>query len=182
VKQPIKMVPGASGQPEGINQLLAGIKPGEKRHGTIPYYLGFGETGERVMPAYATMVFDVEAVSIVTKSAALERDIKMLKIEDEVVGTGPEAKEGTTAELHYTGMFPDGKKFDSSHDRNQTFTVKVGAGQVIRGFDLGILGMKVGGKRRVSIPADLGYGARGAGGVIPPNQDLVFEIELISVK
>jgi len=106
----------------------------------------------------------------------------MITIEEEKIGDGDEAKDGARVEIHYTGSFPDGKKFDSSLDRNQTFAFKLGAGEVIKGFDMGISGMKVGGKRKITIPSELGYGARGAGGVIPPNQTLVFDIELISVK
>jgi FKBP-type peptidyl-prolyl cis-trans isomerase len=181
-KQPAKLACGSPGLPKGINQAIEGIKAGEKRHAVVPYTLGFGANGAQGIPPYATLVLDVEAVSVTPRAEAIARDIKMLKIEEVTPGTGAEAKDGDTVEVHYTGMFPDGKKFDSSLDRNQTFKVKVGAGQVIRGFDLGILGMKVGGKRKVSIPADLGYGARGAGNTIPPNQDLVFEIELVSVK
>jgi len=105
----------------------------------------------------------------------------MITIDEQLEGSGDSAKDGDKVEIHYTGSFPDGKKFDSSLDRNQTFSFKLGAGQVIKGFDMGILGMKVGGKRKITIPSDLGYGSRGAGTVIPPDQDLVFEIELISV-
>jgi len=189
-KHPATPVMGSKKLPPGINLALDGIKVGEKRHAVIPFGLAYGETGQRVMPRYATLVLDLEAVSIMPKAQVIERDrlarekdLKMLKIEEEVVGTGAEAKDGDSVEVHYTGTFPDGKKFDSSHDRNQTLPVQVGMGQVIRGFDLGILGMKVGGKRKVTIPPELGYGAKGAGGgVIPPNQTLIFEIELVSVK
>lgn len=106
----------------------------------------------------------------------------MITIEELAPGDGPEATDGDTVEIHYDGTFPDGKPFDSSRDRGKTFSFKIGAGQVIKGFDMATLGMKAGQKRRVTIPSELGYGARGAGGVIPPNQTLVFEIELISIK
>jgi len=106
-----------------------------------------------------------------------------LKYFDHVVGTGEEAVNGMTVEMHYTGwLWEDGKrgeKFDSSHDRNQTFKFQLGAGRVIKGWDEGILGMKVGGKRELIIPPELGYGARGAGNVIPPNATLNFEVEFI---
>jgi FKBP-type peptidyl-prolyl cis-trans isomerase len=105
-----------------------------------------------------------------------------LKYTDLQVGEGEEAKSGHTVNVHYTGWLTDGKKFDSSHDRRQPFSFKLGAGQVIRGWDEGVAGMKVGGKRKLTIPADLGYGARGAGGAIPPNATLVFEVELLGVK
>ena len=104
-----------------------------------------------------------------------------LEIEDQVVGEGDEALAGQTVEVHYTGWLVDGTKFDSSHDRNQTFSFKLGAGQVIPGWDQGVAGMKVGGIRKLTIPPSLGYGERGAGGVIPPNATLIFKVELISV-
>jgi len=105
-----------------------------------------------------------------------------LKYVDLQVGQGEEAKAGQTVNVHYTGWLTDGKKFDSSLDRRSPFSFKLGGGQVIRGWDEGVAGMKVGGKRKLMIPSKLGYGARGAGGVIPPDADLVFEVELLKVK
>ena len=105
-----------------------------------------------------------------------------LEIEDQIVGDGEEAIAGQTVEVHYTGWLTDGTKFDSSHDRNQTFSFKLGAGQVIAGWDQGVAGMKIGGTRKLTIPSDLGYGERGAGGVIPPNATLVFKVELIGLS
>lgn len=105
-----------------------------------------------------------------------------LKIEDLKKGTGAEAVAGKTVTVHYTGWLTDGKKFDSSLDRGQPFTFALGAGQVIRGWDQGVAGMKVGGKRKLTIPSSLGYGERGAGGVIPPNATLVFDVELLGVN
>jgi FKBP-type peptidyl-prolyl cis-trans isomerase len=105
-----------------------------------------------------------------------------LEIEDQIVGEGDEAVAGQTVEVHYTGWLTDGTKFDSSHDRNQTFSFKLGGGQVIAGWDQGVAGMKIGGARKLTIPADLGYGERGAGGVIPPNATLVFKVELIGLS
>ncbi|HRK01400.1 MAG TPA: FKBP-type peptidyl-prolyl cis-trans isomerase [Oligoflexia bacterium] len=105
-----------------------------------------------------------------------------LKIEDSKVGDGTEAKAGNMVTVHYTGWLTDGKKFDSSLDRNNPFSFKLGAGQVIRGWDEGVAGMKIGGKRKLTIPPEMGYGAAGAGGVIPPNATLVFEVELLGVK
>ncbi len=105
-----------------------------------------------------------------------------LEIEDQIVGDGEEAIAGQTVEVHYTGWLVDGTKFDSSHDRNQTFSFKLGGGQVIAGWDQGVAGMKIGGTRKLTIPPDLGYGERGAGGVIPPNATLVFKVELIGLS
>lgn len=105
-----------------------------------------------------------------------------LQMEDTKVGTGAEAVQGKTVVVHYTGKLTDGKKFDSSLDRNQPFSFSLGAGQVIKGWDMGIVGMKVGGKRTLKIPSNLAYGERGAGGVIPPNAELVFDVELLEVR
>lgn len=109
-----------------------------------------------------------------------------LKYKDEVVGTGPEAKAGQNVSVHYTGWLDQngqkGKKFDSSRDRGQPFSFSLGGGQVIAGWDQGVAGMKVGGKRTLLIPPELGYGARGAGGVIPPNATLLFDVELLGVR
>ena len=108
-----------------------------------------------------------------------------LQYEDTVLGTGAIAKAGQHVSVHYTGwLFNDGvqgAKFDSSKDRGQPFTFGLGAGQVIKGWDEGVQGMSVGGTRRLIIPAALGYGARGAGGVIPPNATLIFDVELLGV-
>ncbi|ARU32860.1 peptidylprolyl isomerase [Sulfuriferula sp. AH1] len=102
--------------------------------------------------------------------------------EDTTVGTGATATAGQTVTVHYTGWLTNGTKFDSSKDRHQPFSFHLGAGEVIRGWDEGVAGMKVGGTRKLTIPPQLGYGARGAGGVIPPNATLVFEVELLGVK
>lgn len=104
-----------------------------------------------------------------------------LIIEDLVVGDGAEASKGKDITVHYTGWLTDGTKFDSSLDRRQPLTITLGVGQVIRGWDEGFDGMKVGGKRKLTIPPEMAYGARGAGGVIPPNATLVFEVELLRV-
>ena len=109
-----------------------------------------------------------------------------LRYEDAKIGTGDEAVSGKTVDVHYTGWLNDegrkGKKFDSSVDRGSPFSFPLGAGRVIKGWDEGVAGMRVGGKRTLMIPPELGYGARGAGGVIPPNADLIFEVELLNVK
>ena len=105
-----------------------------------------------------------------------------LKCETLTVGQGEEAKNGHTVKVHYTGWLMDGTKFDSSVDRNQPFSFKLGGGQVIQGWEKGVLGMKVGEKRQLIIPPELGYGSRGAGGVIPPNATLKFDVELLGVS
>jgi len=105
-----------------------------------------------------------------------------LQYEDITVGTGAEAVAGKSVEVHYVGTLTDGKKFDSSRDSGQKFSFPLGAGRVIKGWDEGVAGMKIGGVRKLIIPANLGYGASGAGGVIPPNATLLFEVELFSVK
>jgi FKBP-type peptidyl-prolyl cis-trans isomerase len=101
---------------------------------------------------------------------------------DIVTGTGPTAAAGQTVKVHYTGWLTNGKKFDSSVDRGEPFSFHLGAGQVIKGWDEGVAGMKVGGKRQLRIPPDLGYGSRGAGGVIPADSTLIFDVELLGVQ
>jgi len=105
-----------------------------------------------------------------------------LQIEEIEVGSGAEATGGQTVTVHYTGWLTDGTKFDSSVDRGNPFQFPLGAGMVIKGWDQGVAGMKIGGKRKLTIPPELGYGASGAGGVIPPNATLVFEVELLEVS
>jgi FKBP-type peptidyl-prolyl cis-trans isomerase FkpA len=105
-----------------------------------------------------------------------------LKYEDLAAGEGTTAEVGRTVSVHYTGWLTDGTRFDSSLDRDEPFRFPLGRGRVIRGWDEGVVGMRVGGRRRLTLPAHLGYGAAGAGGVIPPHATLVFEIELLEVQ
>ena len=105
-----------------------------------------------------------------------------LKYEDTAVGEGDIAKAGQRVSVHYTGWLENGTKFDSSKDRNQPFDFNLGAGQVIKGWDEGVAGMQVGGARKLTIPSQLGYGAAGAGGVIPPNATLIFDVELLAIS
>jgi FKBP-type peptidyl-prolyl cis-trans isomerase FkpA len=116
-------------------------------------------------------------------------NVTSLQVSDATVGSGAEAKSGNTVTVHYTGWLYDpkapekhGKKFDSSKDHGEPFEFKLGAGMVIRGWDQGVAGMKIGGKRTLIIPSELGYGSRGAGSAIPPNATLVFDVELLAVR
>ncbi|HEY8124505.1 FKBP-type peptidyl-prolyl cis-trans isomerase [Methylocystis sp.] len=132
--------------------------------------------------AVASLALTVDARA----EAEMTKSVTGLQYKDAKVGTGATPKIGQTAVMHYTGWLYNngekGKKFDSSHDRGQPFEFRLGQGQVIKGWDEGVEGMKVGGKRTLVIPPDLGYGARGAGGVIPPNAWLIFDVELVGVK
>jgi FKBP-type peptidyl-prolyl cis-trans isomerase len=105
-----------------------------------------------------------------------------LQMDDTKVGTGAEAQAGKTVTVHYVGTLTNGSKFDSSRDRGEGFTFRLGARQVIQGWDEGVAGMKVGGVRKLTIPPEMGYGARGYPPVIPPNSTLIFEVELLDVK
>ncbi|MDP2153220.1 MAG: FKBP-type peptidyl-prolyl cis-trans isomerase [Methylotenera sp.] len=127
--------------------------------------------------------------STVKEVKAMSEQVKELQKIDTLVGEGREAEPGFNVTVHYTGWLYDpsaqdgkGKKFDSSVDRKEPFVFFLGGGQVIQGWDEGFAGMKIGGKRTLVIPSEMGYGARGAGGVIPPNADLIFDVELLGVK
>jgi FKBP-type peptidyl-prolyl cis-trans isomerase FkpA len=137
-------------------------------------------TQKKIIAAVAGLIIIVGAL-FVFKGKKLS-DVADLKIEDVQVGNGTEAIKGKRVTVHYTGWLTDGKKFDSSHDHQSPFTFLLGEGRVIPGWDKGLIGMKVGGKRRLNIPSTLGYGPTGVGGVIPPNATLVFEIELLNVE
>ena len=109
-------------------------------------------------------------------------DINGVQVEVISEGSGNEVKPGNTVSIHYTGFLTDGTKFDSSVDRNMPFETKIGVGQVIKGWDMGVVGMKKGEKRKLTIPSDFAYGPYGAGDVIPPNADLIFEVELLEIQ
>ncbi|BBU61257.1 hypothetical protein MSC49_11920 [Methylosinus sp. C49] len=138
------------------------------------------------LPALAALALVAAPLPALAQSSATTTTATGIKITDTKVGTGSGAEPGQMLKMHYTGWVSQngakGKKFDSSLDRGQPFEFRLSAGQVIAGWDQGILGMKVGGKRTLVIPPELGYGARGAGGVIPPNATLIFDVELIEIK
>jgi peptidylprolyl isomerase len=165
---------------KGWDEGVATMKVGGKRELLIPGDLAYGERGRGgVIPPNATLLFEVELLGVMKKTdSGLEyRDIK--------VGDGRSPKTGQTCVMHYTGWLwqnSKGKKFDSSLDRGEPFPFAIGKRQVIAGWDEGVSTMKVGGKRELLIPSELGYGARGAGRDIPPNAALLFEVELLEVK
>lgn len=171
----------------GWDEGVQGMQPGGKRKLTIPPALAYGEDGAGgVIPPNATLVFEVELLEV---EAPLDMSMKDphttasgLVYEDIVLGSGALAKAGQHVAVHYTGWLTDGSKFDSSKDRGEPFAFPLGGRRVIAGWDEGVAGMKVGGTRKLIIPPALGYGARGAGGVIPPNATLVFEVELLDVQ
>lgn len=126
---------------------------------------------------------NVDTTATVTTPTPIAVDADQFEIKVLKEGAGAQIKAGQTAEVHYVGTLKsNGTKFDSSYDRKETFSFKLGAGEVIQGWDKGVEGMKIGEKRKLTIPASLGYGASGAGGVIPPNATLVFEVELVSIR
>ncbi len=177
------------GWEEGIGLL----REGSKARLVIPPNLAYGETGagNGIIPPNSTLTFDVELIEIMAGSPEAPTDVtgaelttteSGLQYYDLQPGTGPSPGPGQTAVVHYTGWLQDGTKFDSSLDRGEPFEFAVGAGQVIPGWDEGVASMQVGGKRQLVIPSDLGYGQQGAGGVIPPDATLIFEVELLEVK
>jgi peptidylprolyl isomerase len=169
---------------KGWDEGVSTMKVGGKRELIIPADLAYGERGAGgKIPPNATLMFEVKLLELGKK---WEKTDSGLEIADDKEGTGAEPKTGQTCVMHYTGwLWKDGargKKFDSSVDRREPFSFTIGAGEVIKGWDEGVATMKVGGKRRLRIPAKLGYGARGAGEDIPPNATLLFEVELLKVR
>ncbi len=137
------------------------------------------------MISFTSLSFAIEIVNQ-EKDKMQEKGITELIITDNKVGDGREAEKGLTVTVHYTGwLYENGEKttkFDSSVDRREPFSFVLGVGQVIKGWDNGVSGMQIGGSRTIVIPSDMGYGSRGAGSVIPPNSDLIFEVELIEIQ
>lgn len=176
--EPFDLRLGAGSVIPGWDQGLVGLRVGARRELVIPPDLAYGSQGAGAdIPPNATLVFEVERLA----------PPPGIEITELAAGSGDAVRVGQRVRVHYTGWLhdasaPEGKgtKFDSSRDRGQAFTFALGLGQVIRGWDDGVVGMQPGQQRRLVIPPHLGYGARGAGGVIPPNATLVFDVELLA--
>ena len=176
--QPFHFVLGRGKVIPGWDEGIAGMKVGGKRKLVIPPDLAYGAQGAGggVIPPHATLSFDVELLEVFAEDPEVE-------IEELAEGEGVAAEDGNAVSMHYTGWLTDGTQFDSSLARDMPFDFTLGKGMVIKGWDKGILGMKQGGKRKLTIPPRLGYGAQGAaGGAIPPNATLVFEVELLKIN
>lgn len=192
--EPIQFPLGAGRVIAGWDEGIGLMKKGGKAKLVIPPELGYGEHGAGgVIPPNATLIFDVELVDILPGAPANPTDVDAgsytttesgLQYYDFTVGEGASPQKGQTVVVHYTGWLQeDGTKFDSSLDRGQPFAFAIGMGQVIPGWDEGVLSMNIGGKRQLVIPSDLAYGPGGAGGgVIPPNATLIFEVELLDIQ
>ncbi|MCF7793778.1 MAG: FKBP-type peptidyl-prolyl cis-trans isomerase [Candidatus Cloacimonetes bacterium] len=189
--QPIEFELGVGRVIKGWDEGIALLKKGSKAIFVIPPELGYGARSVGAIPANSTLIFTVELVDFKPAPKIEEYDIegKVVSKTDSGLefilveaGTGLKAAAGNTVSVHYSGYLQDGTMFDSSIKRNQPFEFTLGMGRVIKGWDEGIALMKEGDKARLIIPPDLGYGASGAGGVIPPNATLIFDVELLEVK
>jgi peptidylprolyl isomerase len=172
--EPLEFKLGMGQVIKGWDEGLATMSVGGKRKLVIPPELGYGARGAGgAIPPNAELHFDVHLVGIRGSD---------LQIEEIEVGTGPQPKTGDMVQVHYTGRLANGTKFDSSYDRGEPLEFQLGTGQVIAGWDMGLATMKVGGKRKLTIPPELGYGKRGYPGVIPPNAVLVFDVHLVGIR
>ncbi len=175
-KPPFAVILGVGQVIQGWDQGLKGVKVGETRKLTIPGHLAYGSQGQGEIPPNATLIFEVKCLDIIKKGEEM-----VIDTEDVKVGTGDPVKNGDAVEVHYVGKLLNGKQFDSSRDRKETFKFKVGAGEVVPGFDKGLLGMKKGGIRKLRIPPQAAYGAE-ASGALPGNSVLNFEIEVLKIN
>jgi len=190
--QPFSFKVGAGQVIRGWDEGLALLKVGDKATFVIPPDLGYGDRDMGSIPPLSTLVFEIEVLDAKAAPKIVPFDAKgkdtlttasglrYVNIEN---GTGAQAEKGKTVRVHYTGYLMDGKVFDSSIERDEPIAFPLGQGMVIPGWEEGIALMKVGDKKRLIIPSELGYGSRGAGGgIIPPNATLIFDVELVEVK
>lgn len=189
--QPFSFKVGGGQVIRGWDEGLALLNIGDKATLTIPANLGYGSRDQGPIPANSTLIFDIEVLDASTPIKAVPFDVKGkdtlstasgLKYIIVKKGDGAKAENGKTVDVHYTGYLMDSRTFDSSVERGEPISFPLGQGMVIKGWEEGIALMQVGDKMRIIIPSELGYGANGAGGVIPPNATLIFDVELMNVK
>ena len=189
--QPFSFKVGAGQVIKGWDEGLTLLNVGDKAILTIPPAIGYGERNMGTIPSNSTLIFDIEVIDAATPVKATPYDVKGkdtlttasgLRYIVVQKGNGAQAENGKTVDVHYTGYLMDGRTFDSSIERGEPISFPLGQNMVIKGWEEGIALMKVGEKLRLIIPSELGYGDRGAGGVIPPNATLIFDVELVNVK
>lgn len=178
----------------GLDQAVSTMRVGGKRQAKIPPQMAYGQRGRPpVIPPNATLTYDIELIGILPPRSAPEAPAETaadcwterpngLAVCDIEIGEGPEVTDGMLVMLDYTGWFTDGKKFDSSLDRARPLVIALGKGHVMEGWEEGIPGMRVGGKRQLKIPAELAYGEKGRDPVVPPNSSFVFDIEIVQAR